>query len=679
MSSSANQKVRTFGFVTFGLVVGAVLATAVFILLPNSNSQSGEPLAEGQPFSKDSNDGQTRTNTSNFESVEGLGDFGEFGDLGDISVIESSFERNYKLHGFLMGADESQLVGYLTQSSEVDTPSVRDQFQIAVVQRLTEFNPQRALKSIRSLPNSQDQALLGTVFGEWSRADLDGALAQAKSLSESERLTALAGILSSREDLSDSLKQQIARQLGHEQYAMQTQSSAMASSSDGDPRDAWNSLVNDSFEDIAQIGSLVQIAQTLVQQNGIEALDWIRNSLIDDTVLEATVRSVLHHVALSNPQSAFQQAQSLSRDSQEVALPTIVEMWARSNPLVAMNTLSNLKNASQRKELQTTLLRSWAENDPQNLFDSLERLPEAIRSKAEQQAMLAVARAAPSDAVAYLADLPAGDRQRDLALEIAEHWSNLDVYAALDWVLSDQITSESTRRRALTEVLRNLVDVDPTLAFQTALKQEPLSKYGRGLEAMVIEQIAQSDIEMAISLLSQVRDGHTKLHAFIAAGRALVQNGGYDRALSLGQQLPTEDQSRYRHSVMWSWAESDPEGLLASLEELPSEDAKTQAAMGLIMSNFRHNALSGEQMEYVSSILPKGPSGTARYSFTNDGGVVHSELSEQISGRVMEVIQTLTDGAADLSVDGAESRVIFMKDIQVSNPEVVEIVEREEE
>ncbi len=648
--------------------------------LPGSNNQLGGSLAEGQPFSTDGNDVQTGAAKSGIESTNTFGDFGEIGELGDITTIESAFERTYKLHGFLMGADESQLNEYLTQSAELDTPSVRDQFQSAVAQRLAEFNPQRALKSIRSLPNGQDQALLATVFGEWSLRDLDGALAQAKTFSESERLEALNGILTSRGDLSDSLQQQIARQLGHEQYAMQTQSSAKASSSSGDPRDAWNALVNDSYEDIAQIGSLVQIAQSLVQQNGIEALDWIRNSLIDDTVLEATVRSVLHHVALSNPQSAFRQAQSLSRDSQDVALPTIVEMWARSNPLVAMDTLSNLKNASQRKQLQTTLLRAWAESDAQNLFDSLERLPEAIRPKAEQQAMLAVARTAPSDAVAYLADLPTGDRQQSLALEIAEHWSKSDIYAALDWVLSDQVTSESTRRRALTEVLRNLVHVDPTLAFQTALKQEPLSKYGRGLEAMVIEQIARSDIDTAISLLSQVREGHTKLHAYIAAGRALVQNGGYDRALRLGQQLPNEDQSRYRHSVLWSWAESDPEGLLASLEELPSEDAKTQAAMGLIMSNFRHNALSGEQMEYVSSMLPKG-SGTT-YSFTTDGGVVNSDLSQQVSARMMQVIeQTLADRAVDISVDGTEPKVIFMtEEITVSNPsEVVETVKREEE
>lgn len=669
MSSSVNQKVRTFGFVALGLIGGAVLATVVFMALPNSNKQSEESIAEGQPFSSDASVSQTSPKKSGTESSDDFGDFGEIGDLGEISAIESPFERTYKLHGFLMGADESQLNEYLTQLADLDSSSVKNQVQSAVAQRLAEFNPEKTLKTVQSLSDGQGQGLLGTVFGEWSRSDLDGALARAKSLNESERLLALEGILASRGNLSDSLKQQIARELGHEQYALQTQSSATASPSGGDPRDAWNALVNDSYEDIAQIGSLVQIAQSLVQQNGIEALDWIRDTVIDDTVLEATVRSVLHHVALSNPQSAFRQAQSLSRDSQDVALPTIVEMWARSNPLVAMDTLSNLKNASQRKELQTTLLRAWADNDPQNLFDNLERLPESMQQRAEQQAMLAVARTAPSDAVAYLAELPVGERQQSLALEIAEHWSHLDIYAALDWVLSDQITNESTKRRALTEVLRNLVDVDPTLAFQTALKQ-PMTKYGRGMEAMVVQQLARTDIDRAISLLSQVRDGNTKLHAYIAAGRALVQNGGYDRALSLGQQLPNEDQSRYRHSVMWSWAESDPEELFASLDGLPSDEAKTQAALGLMMSNFRTNALSGEQMKYVSSLLPQTGTGTT-YSFSSDGSGVHADLTEQVSARVMQVIeQTMAERAAgDLSIDGGNAVIFVTEDIQVTSSE----------
>ncbi|MXW53095.1 MAG: hypothetical protein F4X44_02870 [Gammaproteobacteria bacterium] len=106
--------------------------------------------------------------------------------------------------------------------------------------------------------------MVATVFGEWSTQDLDGALAQAKSLTESDRLVALDGILTRRRDFSDTFQQQIARQLGHEQFAMQTQSSDGVSSSGGDSKQAWNALVNDSYEDIAQIGSMVQIAQTLV-------------------------------------------------------------------------------------------------------------------------------------------------------------------------------------------------------------------------------------------------------------------------------------------------------------------------------------------------------------------------------------------------------------------------------
>ncbi|MXW53094.1 MAG: hypothetical protein F4X44_02865 [Gammaproteobacteria bacterium] len=376
---------------------------------------------------------------------------------------------------------------------------------------------------------------------------------------------------------------------------------------------------------------------------------------------------MLHQVALSDPQSAFQQAQSISRDAQDVALPTIVERWARSDPLVAMGRLSALQNASQRKKFQTTLLRAWAESDAQDLFDNLEQIPESLRQNAEQQAMLAVARSSPSDAVGYLVELTAIDRQQNLALEIAKHWSQQDIYAALDWVLSDQFTNESTRRRALSKVLRNLVDVDPALALQTALKQ-PLSKYGHGLEAMVIEQLARTDLERAIAMLSQVRDGSTKLHAFISAGRSLVQNGGYDRALRLGEQLPDDDQSRYRNSVMWQWADADPEALYASLDEFSAQEEKNQAAAALMMSNFRNNFLSEEQMKNVSSMLSSGSGGQYVFSSTTSSPGVHVDLSDQASVRVMEVVeQVMADRAVEVTIDGAAASkaVIFVETEEV--------------
>lgn len=332
-------------------------------------------------------------------------------------------------------------------------------------------------------------------------------------------------------------------------------------------------------------------------------------------------------------------------------MPTIVEMWARSDPLIAMSRVTSVKNASQRKKLQKTLLRAWAENDAENLFDSLEQIPESIRQNAEQQAMLAVARSAPSDAVSYLSELTAMDRQQSLALEIAEHWSQQDIYAALDWVLANQDINDSTRHRALTEVLRNLVDVDPSLALQTALKQ-PLTKYGRGLEAMVIEQLARTDLESAISMLSQVREGRTKLQAYISAGRALVQNGGYNRALRLGQQLPGEDQPHYQSSVMWQWADADPQALFASLDDFSSQDEKNQAAAALMMSNFRNNSLSDDQVKYVSSMVAEGSGG--KYVFSTNSRGVQVDLSDQASARVMHVVeQVMADRAAEFMVDGA--------------------------
>lgn len=220
MNLSVSQNVRTVSLITLGVLGGAALATVVSFSIIRPNNDSEESVAKSPALSTDGNairDGESPRYDAGTTIV--------VGGLDDLAAIESTFERTYQLHGLLLAADENQLNNYLTESSDFESPTLREQVQSAVVQRLAELDPRSTLNAIAKLPDGQGQSLIAVVFGEWSVQDLDGALVRAKSLSESERLTALDGILTNRGDLSDSLQQQIARELGHEQYAMQAQSS----------------------------------------------------------------------------------------------------------------------------------------------------------------------------------------------------------------------------------------------------------------------------------------------------------------------------------------------------------------------------------------------------------------------------------------------------------------------
>ena len=357
-----------------------------------------------------------------------------------------------------------------------------------------------------------------------------------------------------------------------------------------DPKRNWDALLNDGQSDIEQVDAFLHIASAWANKDGLSIVDRVRESLGDSAVADVVVLSLLHEAVQTDPTAAFQSALSLSPQSRDDALVSVVRMWAKADPIATLEALNSANLGGLLRGLQETLVDAWTERDPKSLLDSLAYLPEILRNTAEQQAMLGVARTTPPDAVEFLSRLPDDpndDRRYDLAYEIAEHWSRNDPYAALEWVTSipfPGVANQRPQRKLLTKVLRNLAVEDPNLAMQSALN-EPIGRFGHGLEPYVVSKVAQTNTEKAIAMLSNVRDGVTKAASYRSVGRALAADGEFERALELGTGLPHDHQSNYFSAVFSRWARSDPGRLYKSLDQLPSSAAKAQAAYNLLEAN----------------------------------------------------------------------------------------------
>lgn len=397
-----------------------------------------------------------------------------------------------------------------------------------------------------------------------------------------------------------------------EKQMKEPQQDVVTSSSVDSPNETWNTLINDDIEDIAQLSSLLKIAEMLVQREGIRALAHIHDSAIDSSVHDTIMKSVAQNAALNDPRSVFHTVLSLSRDVQDLVLPEIVKIWAGLDPLVAFDTISNIDKSGVRASLQDTLISAWAEKDPQDIFDSLELLPEKFRAKAEESAMLAIARSSPSDAIRFLENMVDSNKRRELSKTIAENWAQSDIYSALNWATSSQFFDERTKRDILSIVIRELTDIDPELAMQTALTQplyESTFGFESGLEEIVIEQIAKYDVDKAIAMLSQVRPGDTRIDAFNSVGRELVLNAEYDRALMLGEKLPDDERKRYLNTVLSLWAQEEPEAMLASIDSIIVDpELKRKAATTLVAHNFLNGGsiLDDDQMKRLTEITAAG-------------------------------------------------------------------------
>lgn len=393
------------------------------------------------------------------------------------------------------------------------------------------------------------------------------------------------------------------------------------------PEAAWEVLVR-SGSGVSQLETLLKVAQFWIEKDGIQVIDQIGATLSDPTVREAVIASVLQSVASADPQVALQQALGLEGVSRQLALQTIIEVWATTDPQAALAGVSVLESRSDRKTLQETILRVWANISPQGLLEAVESLPENLRKLGLEEALLVISRDTPEEAVRLIADLTDRELVDKLSKEIATYWSEQDPRAALDWVLNNHFPTNVIQAEALMIVLGNLTKEDPDLAFQTA-RDQPIvlrGQYYRGLEVTVIQQLVEHDIDAAMEMLAQIRnEGLTVAHAYSEVGRAFIRNGEFDRALKLGERLSERGQRNYNGALMYQWAMTDPESLFSAIEGLPNDLIREQAARGLMRYNPETYALSEEQLQQIAAYLPEGyvPPGSIP---DGDGGYITPQI-----------------------------------------------------
>jgi len=186
---------------------------------------------------------------------------------------------------------------------------------------------------------------------------------------------------------------------------------------------------------------------------------------------------------------------------------------------------------------------------------------------------------------------------QELALPaIVKAWAEVDPAYAFD-VISN--LDSSRLRASLQETLFTAwAKYDPELALQTALNQ-PLYKsqfgFERGLEEIVIAEVAKYDLDKAIAMLPQIRSGDARLlKAYRSIGRELVSNGEYDRALTLGQDLSEDLNDKYLNGLLGTWAQQTPDTLFDALDtNIWTPKTKEKAAANLLV----HNTLTASEFD----------------------------------------------------------------------------------
>ena len=638
MNSMNTNRLRTIWLVALGSVFGVI---ATFAVLLGLNTVTGDSADDSEPTipttadAKKSRAGRVSSNSAVSNSREQ-----DLGLLNFLVKAPGAFERTEALYSLLHSADEKLLTKLLEQTENISSERLQHTTQIAIVQRLTAIDSKLALAGIENLPNHRHSPLISTVFGEWSLINMDEAVAYAKTLEESTRNTAFQGMLESQVDLPKDIKEGIANELQIDLNIFEQEMFNRTLA------DEWQDLVTDNQPNLAQTALLIRLAQDWVDQSGLDAIAQIALSLNDPTLKKAILGSVLQRAMLADPDSTLQYALKLEGDLRELTMESIARAWASIGPQEAMESISSIESHRMRRQMLEHFVTAWAKVDPKGMFEEFDLVPENLRVHAEEQAIRTIAQTTPKDAVQFLAEVSDEYLRFDLTMELATSWLDQNAHAALDWALSTEFSNSSLERQVLDTVLRKLAEDNPSLALQTALDQS-LDSIGLGLEATVIEAVARTDLERALDMLSQAREGLTQSFSSVAVGKVLVRNGEIDRALELAQQLPEEDRDLYYNLVVNEWAYSNPASLVTELDKLPSAEAKYSAAMDLTRVNVGTNVLTKDQMAYVKGFLPKdynadtGRRGaeSARYARLNN--MQNKDLTDEERKQLQRDVQKL--------------------------------------
>lgn len=523
-------------------------------------------------------------------------------DLAELTQYKSDFARSVALYALLEKSDREELIDLAKRSNSIDHSSRRRTTQVAIGRKIAAVDPQLALEIAMDVPMSTRAGLLFGVYHEWSTTNLDEAIASAQTLATAPAQIALQAILETRSDLSDSLRREIAGQFGREEFAYRLITEQTAASHADNPENAWQALMDDDVHNAYQLRELREAALGWVNRDGLSVLSNLFSALnhsFDSSTRGELIRSIVE----IDPLAAFNHAVALPREERKLLLSSIVRVWARIEPQMALEAAANIEPVFDAESLLRDVVSSWARNDPHGILSGLEHFDTELALVAADRAITFIAIKDPEEAAGIVEELQSKvSNTSGIVSSLIYHWSERDPRAALDWLLEDSKRGDTRRRGLIEKTLRSLAHKDPQYAFQIGLEQPLVWERDNGMESDVISELSRFDIETAMSLLPKVRD-ESKTISYLWVGQALVKKRDPFRAIELGEQLSESNSDFYYGSIAREWADTNPVQMYKELEQLPGAKLKSTLATHLLLSNTRNPILTRDQVENAKSLL----------------------------------------------------------------------------
>ena len=599
--SRTYRHLGSIGFFTLGLLLGLGAITAFLLLIQTEQDSVSRGVEEfiivkspdGEIQITAADDGESNVVNSPAETID--------------SALKSSgpFSRGLTLHRFLSNATTTQLQHFFLQAEDFRPVSLRDEIQEATIATLSLLSPSEALALLADIPDSRRGSLISKVFSSLLVADVDDVVALAETLPDTDMQHAIKGILNGRMDLMENELFEIAMQLDSEQVLVDAIAQSRILDEIDDPVAMWDEILDEYGNNLevlseVQVQLLVHIAENLIGQMGINSLSSVYSSMRDDDSRVLLFSRLFQAIDDENAQYVNDLAQWLKTKDREVLIRAL-SMWTKLDPLKALNTAIALELDGSSALVQRSVLTAWMRSNPLSLLENIDSVPKHLQDWNLQAVLLSVARTTPDLVPGWLDRIQSDISEEIVTTNLALSWGELDPRGALNWGRSYALGTDR-HPSLMDKVLIGTARTDPDLALKEALQEPVYSGSNIGVEVVVIQEVAMSDIDKAIAMLEQTRNEETLNDARIGIGSVLIFKGEFDRFVEFSEDLPEDVQYQYFSRHVSSWAFQNVQHLIEQLDSLPSEKIKIYIVEQVKEMHAAYEPLlTAEQLEEIES------------------------------------------------------------------------------
>ncbi len=292
--------------------------------------------------------------------------------------------------------------------------------------------------------------------------------------------------------------------------------------------------------------------------------------------------------------------QEQSADKRRYLGELIAAEMAKSNPLEAM-AWARANDSHDNPSLQRSALYKIAQTDPQlALAEALKTPNLRTRSKMVSNIIHQVGRSDPTDAVAYLDQIPDQQQRLEASKKLAQEWMKHDAKAAVDWILSED---EGTAAQILQKTSHHLVrnDLDAAIQFLPRLDRSTQSQMRR----QIVEALARTRSPQEAQSFIQQFEGERHYAQLQASIISIVGNTDIFMARQLADQIADENARDAAYArIISQHAETDPADAMLWLDSIGNDESRESVAGQLAVQWVNSDPFAATRW---AANLPSGP------------------------------------------------------------------------